>query len=770
MAIDVKYEGYNLSFPDGTSDDDIYAYIEENKDSFSSMTQPTEKETTPDNGTNALERVGYTAGTNILNTPAAVLDTVKSAGAWLGNQIGLGDGTYTPEPRFELDDKYKPQGVVEEIAAEAIPYLIPYTGAAKAANAGARVATKLGATEGGRLAGAAERVARNGYQSLVGSAASNSDDALGADFAADVALNAGVGAGIEKVASSAGNLIKAGSQRRRAVMDSALQTEKNAIKDIKEASRELNAINGANRLFEEGIESADGVRIPSTLGEIQDYVNTLTPGDKKEFAFDKYLSRVTDGRYTSGDVPLPESVRNLKPNVDVTRAIEDRILREVKDNFNKINDSGVGGVSQANRFIRDSRSGINRLNPSVSVGGLPSDVRRNLGLNSLESLVSRIGDLSEKALPLDASYALRYGSRKAVDRGQQSLRNEALEKAAREQASLDDLIVKAASDGKSVDKGVKRAIEGQINAFDTVGHKSFAGVDLDKISRDDLINLLTSTSQQINRKADVVMDAAVDSGVLKPHDMPSFRDSARNLSASRTRTPVDIASEIGESAKAVKYEPLNAGSVGSIAAHYFTGGMSSLGQAVAALPNLALSRSISRDLARLDGQVFRGDATRNAIGEGLEEGAKKVNTGTYDQVDLELDNDKKIEQLDDWATKNGISQEILSEAVRIKGADLGSLKGINSIKGLALDLDAKARAEDSTLSVGEGYNPNHTLATRQISQAMAEAMYGLSDDEKEAIIDDYLDSVHFEEDEKLVGLKLQRAIQKAVKHALDKSS
>lgn len=759
MATKVEYKGYTLEFPDNATDDDIHKYIQENESQFDSIA-PAKQEAPKqeDDGLlGSLKRIDLNAGTNIANIPSAVADSVASAGAWLGGKLGIGDGTYIPAPRFEVGEEDKPRGIIEEVASEAIPYLIPVpaTAGVKAAGVGERVANAL---------------ARNASQSVVGSAANNSDGEIGANFAADVVLNAGVGAGIEKVASSAGNLIKAGSQRRRAVMDSALQTEKNAIKDIKEASRELNAINGTNRLFEEGIESPDGVRIPSTLGEIQDYVNTLTPGAKEEFAFDKYLSRVTDGRYTSGDAPLPEAVRSLKPNADVTRAIEDQILREVKGNFNKINDSGVGGVSQANQFIRDSRSGINRLNPSVSVGGLPSDVRRNLGLNSLESLVSRIGDLSEKALPLDASYGLRYGSSKAVDRGQQSLRNEALEKAAREQASLDDRIVKAASDGGSVDKGVKRAIEGQINAFDMVGHKSFAGVDLDKISRDDLINLLTSTSQQINRKADVVTDAAVDSGVLKPHDMPSFRDSARNLSASRTRTPVDIASEIGESAKAVKYEPLNAGSVGSIAASYLTGGISSLGQAVAALPNLALSRSISRDLARLDGQVFRGDATRNAIGEGLEEGAKRMNTGTYDQVDLELDNDKKIEQLDDWATKNGISQEILSEAVRIKGADLGSLKGINSIKGLALDLDAKARAEDTTLSVGEGYNPNHTLATRQISQAMAEAMYGLSDDEKEAIIDDYLDSVHFEEDEKLVGLKLQRAIQKAVKHALDKSS
>lgn len=64
------------------------------------------------------------AAVNLANTPASLIDSVKSAGAWLGDQIGIGDGTYIPSYRIEAPESLKPQGLAENVMAEAIPFLI----------------------------------------------------------------------------------------------------------------------------------------------------------------------------------------------------------------------------------------------------------------------------------------------------------------------------------------------------------------------------------------------------------------------------------------------------------------------------------------------------------------------------------------------------------------------------------------------------------------------------------------------------------------------
>ncbi|MFP5610496.1 lytic transglycosylase domain-containing protein, partial [Salmonella sp. 741265130_HBA] len=39
------------------------------------------------------------AGVNLANIPASMADAVASAGAWAGQKLGIGDGTYQPAPR-----------------------------------------------------------------------------------------------------------------------------------------------------------------------------------------------------------------------------------------------------------------------------------------------------------------------------------------------------------------------------------------------------------------------------------------------------------------------------------------------------------------------------------------------------------------------------------------------------------------------------------------------------------------------------------------------
>lgn len=90
----------------------------------------------------SVGRVAGKALTSIANTPAEVYDAVKSAGAWAGDLVGIGDGTYIPSTRFGEEtiaeainpflptgsqltgEEVKPRGLVEDIAAETIPFLI----------------------------------------------------------------------------------------------------------------------------------------------------------------------------------------------------------------------------------------------------------------------------------------------------------------------------------------------------------------------------------------------------------------------------------------------------------------------------------------------------------------------------------------------------------------------------------------------------------------------------------------------------------------------
>lgn len=789
MATKVEYKGYTLEFPDNATDDDIYKYIQENESQFDSIAPAKQEEQAPQQEDSILgptTRMLANAGANIANIPASVADSVASAASWAGGKLGIGDGTYIPAPRIEVSDEYKPRGAIEEIASEALPFLI--TGGASAAP---KAATKLGRLE--------QALTRNASQSVVGSAANNSDGELGADFAADVALNAGAGAGAEKVIGGIANTIRAGSEVRREAIRRSVSNENEIIDDIKRGARELHAFNRSNKLFEQGIpagklpdEAGNLVEVTKRvdLGGVQDYVNSLPKGDAAQYAFDNYIKRITGGNFSTGDTPLPADIRNIYANKDITKAAEDKILEEVRANFNRLGDYNVKGLMEANNAIMNSRNGLGKLNPSVSVGALPKETRRALGLKGLQDAIASISSKSEEFLPGDAGTWLRTGSKNAIDRSQQALKNTANSEADSIRSSLDESILNAARSGEELSSGKRRAMEGQIDAYRTLGSKSFDRVRVDDISRDKLVNLLTSSSQAANKAGDVTIDTLRP--FLDDSEVAAFREAARRAGELTNDNPINLATRIG-GANAIK-EAKAAGnpSVVSSLLGVATGGTSTGVNVLGAIPNLAMSRAISRDLARVRGEMYstsaRGtplaelanrekgvghfelDNARNAIGDAVDNVGTNVNVAGVLGGDMDDENEKRIEQLDDWATKNGIPSEILSQAVAIKGSDLGSLKGINAIKGLALDLHTESRANDSTVSLSESFNPDHTLATRQISQAMREAMNGLSDDEQEEIIDDYLDSVHLEEDEKLVGLKLQRAIQKAVQHALDKSS
>ncbi len=120
--MEVTANGKTFTFPDGTSTDDIGAAIDEYFAGQSIASQPTEQSqqlSQPQESSQQQEQGGFLsdlgnaaaetgrgllqAGVNLANIPASMADAVVGAGAWAGNKLGLGDGTYQPAPRVTTE-------------------------------------------------------------------------------------------------------------------------------------------------------------------------------------------------------------------------------------------------------------------------------------------------------------------------------------------------------------------------------------------------------------------------------------------------------------------------------------------------------------------------------------------------------------------------------------------------------------------------------------------------------------------------------------------
>ncbi|MCI2291012.1 lytic transglycosylase domain-containing protein [Enterobacter sp. I4] len=157
------------------------------------------------------------AGVNLANIPASMADAVVSAGAWAGNKLGLGDGTYQPAPRVTTEGLAQEMGLQQgaltpqttegKIFAEAIPYLAPVGiggGVSKAAalaerlapqvlGSGSRVASSVPAGVSGRVAqGASRLLAENTAGSLAANSEQNEPSALATDLGTGVVLGGAI--------------------------------------------------------------------------------------------------------------------------------------------------------------------------------------------------------------------------------------------------------------------------------------------------------------------------------------------------------------------------------------------------------------------------------------------------------------------------------------------------------------------------------------------------------------------------------------------------
>ena len=139
------------------------------------------------------------AGINVANIPAALTDAVVSAGAWAGEKLGIGDGTYTSAPRvttqgleqdFGLQNgTLTPQTEAGQVFSEALPYLTP-VGAERIAVNAPTIAGRIGQM-GTRL------LAENTTGAL---AANSGDDGSVGGVAGDLALGVVAGGAVNAAA------------------------------------------------------------------------------------------------------------------------------------------------------------------------------------------------------------------------------------------------------------------------------------------------------------------------------------------------------------------------------------------------------------------------------------------------------------------------------------------------------------------------------------------------------------------------------------------
>ncbi|MDM3181968.1 lytic transglycosylase domain-containing protein [Citrobacter sp. Cf098] len=134
------------------------------------------------------------AGVNLANIPASMADAVASAGAWAGQKLGIGDGTYQPAPRVTtqgLEQDFglqqgalTPQTTEGKILSEALPYLTP-VGAE-------RIAAQAPSIAGRVAQGASRLLAENAVGSLAANSERDNPEALATDLGTGVVLGGAI--------------------------------------------------------------------------------------------------------------------------------------------------------------------------------------------------------------------------------------------------------------------------------------------------------------------------------------------------------------------------------------------------------------------------------------------------------------------------------------------------------------------------------------------------------------------------------------------------
>ncbi|EPF5560211.1 lytic transglycosylase domain-containing protein [Salmonella enterica subsp. enterica serovar Newport] len=200
----VTANGKTFTFPEGTSTEDIGSAIDEYFAGQALPAQQPQQAVQPqqqggfisDLGNAAAEtgRGLLQAGVNLANIPASMADAVASAGAWAGQKLGIGDGTYQPSPRvttqgLEQDlglqqGTLTPQTTEGKIFSEVLPYLTP-VGAE-------RIAAQAPSIAGRVAQGASRLLAENAVGSLAANSERDNPEALATDLGTGVVLGGAI--------------------------------------------------------------------------------------------------------------------------------------------------------------------------------------------------------------------------------------------------------------------------------------------------------------------------------------------------------------------------------------------------------------------------------------------------------------------------------------------------------------------------------------------------------------------------------------------------
>ncbi|EOE8736045.1 lytic transglycosylase domain-containing protein [Salmonella enterica subsp. enterica serovar Kentucky] len=204
----VTANGKTFTFPEGTSTEDIGSAIDEYFAGQSAQQEQQGTSTPPESQPqqqggfisdlgNAAAETGrglLQAGVNLANIPASMADAVASAGAWAGQKLGIGDGTYQPAPRVTtqgLEQDFglqqgalTPQTTEGKIFSEALPYLTP-VGAE-------RIATQAPSIAGRVAQGASRLLAENAVGSLAANSERDNPETLATDLGTGVALGGAI--------------------------------------------------------------------------------------------------------------------------------------------------------------------------------------------------------------------------------------------------------------------------------------------------------------------------------------------------------------------------------------------------------------------------------------------------------------------------------------------------------------------------------------------------------------------------------------------------
>ncbi|ELT6547803.1 lytic transglycosylase domain-containing protein [Salmonella enterica] len=210
----VTANGKTFTFPEGTSTEDIGSAIDEYFSGQSAQQEQQEQQeqhgTSMTPGSQPQQQGGFIsdlgnaaaetgrgllqAGVNLANIPASMADAVASAGAWAGQKLGIGDGTYQPSPRVTtqgLEQDFglqqgalTPQTTEGKIFSEVLPYLTP-VGAE-------RIAAQAPSIAGRVAQGASRLLAENAVGSLAANSERDNPEALATDLGTGVVLGGAI--------------------------------------------------------------------------------------------------------------------------------------------------------------------------------------------------------------------------------------------------------------------------------------------------------------------------------------------------------------------------------------------------------------------------------------------------------------------------------------------------------------------------------------------------------------------------------------------------